>query len=99
MNNRGFAFLVVPVIILVVWAGLLVHDLGQRHDCGGTYWQELKASVRLPKGCPCAGEKDCTCDAATGDYSFSDGCNTHECSANGLCSVTAMYCSYDWRSQ
>lgn len=50
-----------------------------------------------PTNCPCASEKSCVCDWNTGDYSFSDGCNTINCNKFGLCSQTLLYCPRDWR--
>ena len=52
----------------------------------------------LPAGCPCVGQIACSCDVATGAYSYSDGCNASSCNVDGVCSTTAMWCGApDWR--
>lgn len=47
--------------------------------------------------CPCDGLKQCKCDFETGDYSFSDGCNSSSCNKWGVCTTTARFCGHDWR--
>lgn len=56
----------------------------------------VKDAPELAK-CPCEGLKDCKCDTETGDYTFSDGCNSSMCNAYGFCTNTAISCLKDWR--